>query len=110
MGISTSDSSSIDQILRIGQFIMFILGIAGVLWKLSGMATKFEMTGKAHGERMDKMEISIAKLVDVQVAQAVQNARLDNHGAQITTLLNEVSALRRGEGFIQHKVDGEWPR
>jgi hypothetical protein len=84
--------------LKIGQIVIYVLGIAGVLWRMSGMAKSFEMRGHEQAKQIDKLELAVLKLNDVVIQQAVSTARLDNQGVQITQLLAEMSALHRERG------------
>ena len=91
---------SLDSWLRVGQFLMYIIGIGAVLYRMGGMSKKFEMQGEQQAKQIDELEKAILELNKVVVAQAISTTRLDNQAVQMTQMQAEISALRRGEGFI----------
>ena len=99
-------TTAFDVLFKSGQFIVVLIGIGTVLWKLSAMMARFEM----HGEKIERMETGLAEMSKAMTTLAVQTNRLDSQGAQIATLQKEIADLRRGEGFIQRSIDGEWPK
>lgn len=105
-----NDLNAVDSALRVGQLIVFAIGIGAVLWRLSGLATKLEITGQFQGVRMDKIELALDKLSNVVITQAAEKTRLDNQETQITQMRDEIKMLREGRGFIRQSIEGEWPR
>lgn len=95
-----------DTLFRTGQFIVVLIGIGTVLWKLSAMMTRFDM----HGTQIAEMKTGLAEMSKAMTVLAVQSNRLDSQEAQIAILQNEISDLRRGVGFKQREIDGEWPK
>lgn len=91
--------AAVDLLFKIGQFSVFAIGLGTVLWKLSAMMTRFDM----HGDKIEKMETGLAEMSKAMTVLAVQTNRLDG-------LDREIAALRRGKGFIQQDVDGEYSR
>ena len=54
------------------------------------------------------LRADLRKLNDVITDLAVQNNRLDNQDNQLNQLREEIRLLRRGQGYIQRDVDGEY--
>jgi hypothetical protein len=108
--MSTGDLSGIDSALRVGQLIVFAIGIGAVLWRLSGLATKLEVTGQFQAVRMDKIELALDKLSNVVITQAAEKTRLDNQESAIAQLRDDIRLLREGRGFIRERIEGEWPK
>ncbi len=103
------NASEFDIWLRIGQFVASLLAIGAVLYKMGAMSKSFEMRGDQQAAQITKLETAILKLNDVVVTQAISTTRLDNQETQITQMQTEIGLLRRGRGFIQREVDGEYP-
>jgi hypothetical protein len=99
-------TAAFDVLFKSGQFIVVLIGIGTVLWKLSAMMARFEM----HGEKIERMETGLAEMSKAMTTLAVQTNRLDSQGAQIVDLQKEIADLRRGVGFKQREIDGEWPK
>lgn len=91
---------NLDPWLRVGQFVMYVVGIGAVLYRMGGMSKKFEMQGDTQAGQIAKLETAILELNKVVVAQAISTTRLDNQAVQMTQMQAEIAALRRGEGFI----------
>jgi hypothetical protein len=107
---SVDPATTLDLVMRAGNFLMMAAGIGAVLWRLSRMATRFEMVAEQHGKEINELKSTVIKLSDVVTTQAVQSERLNNQGTQIAALTQEIADLRRGRGFIQRETDGEYPR
>lgn len=85
-----------------------IVIIAAALFAVAGFyhLTKADMKllKAGHVKVEDKLDALSKVVTDI----AVQNTRLDNQDAQLERLQRDLSDLRRGRGFIQNTLDGEY--
>lgn len=62
--------------------------------------------------RLKAVEDTLKNTRDFEKRLTINEERITNHGRSITTIQQDVSDLRRGEGFItgsRRSVDGEYP-
>lgn len=69
---------------------------------------------KLLSQRLGSLEKNVETLVKTDVRLATIEERLTNHVKMLTTAQQDISDLRRGQGFIQSSrqqggIDGEWP-
>jgi hypothetical protein len=67
------------------------------------MVLRNEWTTKALTQQMTGMEEEVKKLAQVITQIAVQDIRIDNLTSLMVNLQHELSDLRRGDGWIEHK-------
>ncbi len=67
------------------------------------MVLRNEWTTKALTKQMIGMEEQLKKLSQVITQIAVQDIRIDNLTSLVINLQHELSDLRRGDGWIDHK-------
>ena len=85
---------------------------AGVL--LVGFVVAFTRIGgriDLLAQRLGAVETAIKDTRDFEKRLTINEERITNHGRTLTTLQQDVSDLRRGEGFItshRKSVDGEY--
>lgn len=63
-------------------------------------------------QRLGAVEAAIKDARDFENRLSINEERITNHGRSITTVQQDVSDLRRGQGFItghRKSVDGEYP-
>jgi hypothetical protein len=103
-------SSDLADILKVFE-ILAVVGSAGaVLYRIGKLTGKFEQIAEQHGVRMNKMEKALEKLTDSSAKLIENTARIDNQGTLLAEMRKEINQLREGRGFIQSRVDGEYPR
>lgn len=106
-----SDPSAVlDTWLRVGNIALVLIGIGGVLVKMSALATKLEMVGTRTTTEISELKTNVAKLQEVIVAQALSDRDISDLRRQLDRVSEEVKDLRHGRGFVQRSVDGEWPK
>ncbi len=88
---------------NLGTIIPLIFA-AGIFYAV----TKADM--KTLKENIIEIKGSLAKQTEIIMQLAVQKERLDNQSKQINQLRDEITLLRRGEGYIQTRktIDGEY--
>jgi len=62
--------------------------------------------------RLKAVEEALKDTRDFEKRLAINEERITNHGKSIATIQQDVSDLRRGEGFIashRKSIDGEYP-
>src|SRR5947209_8114401 len=62
--------------------------------------------------RMEAVEETLKDSRDIEKRLTINEERITNHGRTLTTLQQDVSDMRRGEGFItshRKSIDGEYP-
>jgi hypothetical protein len=85
---------------------------AGVL--LVGFVVAFTRIGgriDLLAQRLKAVEDTLKDTKDFEKRLTINEERITNHGRSITTIQQDVSDLRRGEGFItsnRKSVDGEY--
>lgn len=89
MGMSIDPAIRITDLITFGAFLIGGLGFA---WSMRGDIKMLVRDVKAHGHKIDRLEIVIT-------AQAVQDQRLGD-------LDRRIEELRHGRGFIQRDTNG----
>lgn len=75
---------------------------------------RMEGSIKLLSQRLTGVESSIEALIKTDVRLATIEERLTNHVKMLTTAQQDISDLRRGDGFIRNRsaggIDGEYPK
>lgn len=74
-----------------------------------GMVLRNDWSNKAMEKKVEGMQAQIIKLSEVVIQMAVQTNRLDNLAENYAVLQRTVEDLRRGDGWVQQRVDGGYP-
>ena len=89
-----------------------LIGIAvqTALFLLGGysMVIRNDFSNKTLKSEVTEMQNELKKLSEIVTQMAVQTVRLNNLSDQFTGLQRTVEDLRRGNGWIQKRVDGEY--
>ena len=85
--------------------IIASIGMQTALFLLGGyaMVLRNDWSTKDLKEDLRLMEEDLKKLAQVITQIAVQDIRIDNLTSLIVNLQHELSDLRRGDGWIEHK-------
>jgi hypothetical protein len=90
-----------------------LIGIAiqTALFLLGGysMVLRNDWSNKNLKAEVTEMQNELQKLSEIVTQMAVQTVRLNNLNDQFIFLQRTVEDLRRGNGFIQKRVDSEYP-
>lgn len=103
-------AANLELWFRVGNFALVLIGIGGVLVKISSLATRFEMVGNQTQKEIAELKTNVSELQKVITVQAVSTRMIENLQDELKELRGEVKDLRRGKGFIQEAIDGEYPR
>ncbi len=85
--------------------IIASIGMQTALFLLGGyaMVLRNEWSTKDLKEDLESMDEELKKLAQVITQIAVQDIRIDNLTSLLVNLQHELSDLRRGDGWIEHK-------
>lgn len=86
------------------------ISVGFMLWRLSSALTKFELIGMQQSREISEMKEVLRNVSTLIVDMARQTTRLDSQGDRINRHDQEIADLRRGRGFIQEDLDGEYGR
>ncbi len=67
------------------------------------MVLRNDWSTKDLKEELESMEEELKKLAQIITQIAVQDIRIDNLTSLVINLQHELSDLRRGDGWIEHK-------
>ena len=90
---------SINYALDIGDLIKVLVYVGAGLWFIRGMQGRIDMLAK----EIKSLQETTGKIAQVLIDLARQDERLN-------AIDRRVEDLRRGRGFIQRAVDGEYPQ
>ena len=96
---------SADYIHLAGLSIQTLLFLVGGY----GMVLRNDWSNKQLEKKMETMQIELKKLAEVVITQAVQTTQIQNLAAQLTMVQRNVEDLRRGNGYVKSRLDGEYP-
>jgi hypothetical protein len=71
------NSTDLENILRILEIISVIVGGGTIIWRMSNMATRFEMIGIQQAAEIADLKKGVEGLSSVLVALATQGGRID---------------------------------
>ena len=106
-------AANLELWFRVGNLALVLIGIGGVLVKISSLATRFEMVGNQTTKEIGELKTNVAELQKVLAAVAVQDNRLDTMDKQN---LADREQMRRIEFTLNQLLvprrvtDGEHPR
>ena len=84
--------------------VVLLIGFVGAFTRIGGRIDLLS-------QRLGSVETAIKDTRDFEKRLTINEERITNHGRSITTVQQDLSDLRRGEGFITgHRkgVDGEY--
>lgn len=102
-----------DPTITIGAVLIVISQVGTMFWFAARMDKRIDLLA-VHvdnlGKRVDAQAETIKEYTRIGERFAVLEGRVTNHGAMMAVVQQEISDLRRGEGFISgHRgVDGEY--
>jgi hypothetical protein len=109
-GKMMTDSSTMDIILKVAQFVAIIGSLGVGLFTIGRSSSRVEAAITNQAQDLIDMKAELKKLADVITQQAVQSSRIDNINSQIIMIQRTIEDLRRGSGYIiknRQIVDGE---
>lgn len=97
---------SFNPTIDVGELLKALVYLGAGLWFLARMQGRVDMLGKEIKTLQESVRLQSLQLIEfakVLVDLARQEER-------VNAIDRRVEDLRRGQGFIQSAVDGEWPR
>jgi hypothetical protein len=91
---------SVGEIAIITTAIANLGGIGYALYKLGGAMTRFELIGTKQAEEIGELKKTTDKIASILADQKVQEQKHADLAARVSRSEQEISDLRRGEGFI----------
>ncbi len=92
--------TQLDLILKIGNLVVMLVGGGMIIWRMSRMATRFELIGDAQAKEITEIKNEVTAMRVLMTTVAVQKERLDSQGARLNLLDQRYDELRHGEGFV----------
>ena len=99
LGMSSAD---LEALLRFLEILSIFVGGATIIWRMSSMATKFEMIGSQQSTEIAELKVSVEKLGGVLALIATQNERI---GRGEERQLQEGKRLDALETRVNHAID-----
>jgi hypothetical protein len=96
----TDAMATLDLVLKIGNLVIMLGGGGMIVWRMSRMATRFELIGDAQAKEITEIKNEVTAMRVLMTAVAVQKERLDSQGERLNLLDRRYEELRHGEGFI----------
>ncbi len=90
----------LDLILKVGNLVIMLGGGGMIIWRMSRMATRFELIGDAQAKEITEIKNEVTAMRVLMTTVAVQKERLDSQGARLNLLDQRYDELRHGEGFV----------
>lgn len=90
-------------------FTINIVSILNAVVLLVGFAVAFTRIGgriDLLAQRLVAVELAVKDSRDFEKRLTINEERITNHGRQLTTISQDVSDLRRGDGFITNSTRG----
>ena len=72
-----------EVIFRLAELGVFLLSVAGLLYRLGGMTARFELIGAQQAVEIKELKDSIKEIQKVITAQALTTQRLDTIDARV---------------------------
>jgi hypothetical protein len=92
--------AALDLVLKIGNLVIMLGGGGMIVWRMSRMATRFELIGDAQAREISEIKDEITAMRVLMTAVAVQKERLDSQAERLNLLDKRYDELRHGEGYI----------
>ena len=96
----TDISAILDLILKIATLVSIVGGGGVIVWRMSRMATRFELIGTTQAKEISEIKMEISAMRTLMTTVAVQKERLDSQGERLNLLDKRYDELRHGEGFV----------
>ena len=81
--------------------IVSLIGGGGVIiWRISRMATRFEVIGGAQAVEIAALKDEMIKMRELMTQVAVQKVILEGQDRRLTLLDQRYEELRHGEGYV----------
>lgn len=100
-----------ETIYRIAEFGMFLIAVAGILYRLGGMAERFELIGRQQAEEIKELKDSVKEIQRVVTTQALTTQRLDtldaralSEGKRLDKLSDDYARLDRIVSSHEYKA------
>ncbi len=90
----------LDLVLKIATLISIIGGGGVIVWRMSRMATRFEIIGDTQAREIGSIKDEIIAMRALMTAVAVQKERLDTQAERLNLLDRRYEELRHGEGYV----------
>lgn len=87
-----------------------IIAVIVAVYRLGRAVQKFETIGETQSREIRELKDAVKVQNELMTRLAIQNERLDGHDKQIERAFSLLDDLRRGRGFIQQDLQGEYPR
>jgi len=92
--------ATLDLILKIVTLFSIVGGGGVIVWRMSRMATRFELIGATQAKEISEIKNEITAMRTLMTAVAVQKERLDSQAERLNLLDRRYDELRHGEGFV----------
>lgn len=90
----------LDLILKIATLVSIIGGGGIIIWRVSRMATRFELIGAAQATEIAGLKNEMMEMRRLMTTVAVQKERLDSQAERLNLLDRRYEELRHGEGYV----------
>lgn len=90
----------LDLVIKLGTLVSMIGGGGIIIWRISRMATRFEMFGRAQADEIKEIKNEMVAMRALMTAVAVQKERLDGQAERLNLLDRRYEELRHGEGYV----------
>jgi len=96
-----SDAAELlDTAIKLAQLTTLVVGGGTIIFRMSRMATTFELIGKQQAKEISEVKSEVRELSKTVTELAVQKTRLDNQAERLNLLDKRYEELRHGEGFV----------
>lgn len=92
--------ATLDLVLKIGNMVIMLGGGGVIIWRMSRMATRFELIGDAQAREISEIKNEMTAMRVLMTSVAVQKERLDGQAERLNLLDKRYDELRHGEGFV----------
>ncbi len=96
----TSEAEMLDTAIKLAQLAALVVGGGTIIYRMSRMATTFELIGKQQAKEISEVKVEVRELGKMVTDLAVQKTRLDNQAERLNLLDKRYEELRHGEGFV----------
>jgi hypothetical protein len=100
---------SLGDILKFAEILSIVGTGIFVVFKVGRAIERFELIGQQQAREIGELKETVKAVAAAQVASISDRVQINNLGALLTELRKEFNLLRTGRGFIQERVDGEYP-
>lgn len=90
----------LDLVLKLATLAGVVGGGGTIVWRMSRMATRFEMIGSAQANEIAALKDEMIKMRELMTAVAVQKVLIENQSERLNLLDKRYEELRHGEGYV----------